>query len=346
MTRVSHIGSAINPKGDGVDSLATWGLRRKLPFMPNHDSAYKRLLSQPTILRQILQTCIEEDWLFQLDFERLERIDKSFISKKYRKVEADLVFKIPFKESEQIVYLYILLEAQSTVPRFMALRMAHYISSFWMDFVHSHPKAILLPPIFPVVLYNGDEKWTASTKLADLIDPYPDFGNYRLGLEYFKIAENEYDREWLLKQNNLATTLFLAEAHYDVEILFEQFIRIFEDEPDREAVQVFLNWFEQLAAQGYRPQEDFERVEREFKNVEEIKSMLMKAIEHDREELIEIGEARGLEIGEARGLDKGKRERDRQHIQRMIAKNYAIAVIAEVLGLSEAEVFELSKVEV
>ena len=75
-------------------------------------------------------------------------------------------------------------------------------------------------------------------------------------------------------------------------------------------MQVFLNWFEQLALHGYRPNQDFERVEREFKNIEEVKSMLMTAIEKDREGLLktgeEIGEARGVQIGEARGVQIGE----------------------------------------
>ena len=39
--------------------------------------------------------------------------------------------------------------------------------------------------------------------------------------------------------------------------------------------------------------------------------------------------------------DKGKRERDRQHIQRMTAIGYARPVIADLLGLSETEVASL-----
>ena len=303
-----------------------------------HDSSYKKLLSQPTILRQLIQTCVEEEWVQELDFERVERIDKSFISKKYRRTEADLIFKVPFKTGDQAFYFYILLEAQSTVQRFMAVRVAHYTGSFYMDFVHSHPKATLLPPLFPIVLYNGDERWNAPTSLAELIEPYPDLGNYRLSLEYFKIAENEYDREWLLRQSNIATTLFLAEAHYDIHLLYERLVKLFAEEKDRQAVQVFLNWFEQLAVHGYRPTADYERIEREFNTIEEVKSMLMTAIERDREALleqgIEIGEARGEAKGEARGEAK----RARIVARNMTERGFPLATIALVLALTEDEV--------
>ncbi|MEZ4736349.1 MAG: hypothetical protein R3E79_55390 [Caldilineaceae bacterium] len=46
-------------------------------------------------------------------------------------------------------------------------------------------------------------------------------------------------------------------------------------------------------------------------------------------------EAQIRQESEARGIDIGKRERDRQHVQRMLAKGYLFTVIADLLGLSE-----------
>ncbi len=177
-------------------------------------------------------------------------------------------------------------------------------------------------------------------------------------MEFFKIAENEYDRERLLRQSNIATTLFLAEAHYDIHLLYERLVQLFEQEEDREALKVFLNWFAQLATHGYRPTADYELVEREFKNIEEVKSMLMTAIERDREQLlktgeargvqigeargVQIGEARGLQIGEAKGKAEGKRERDRQIVQAMSKANYPIDVIAGLLDLDVEQVQTLA----
>ena len=45
-------------------------------------------------------------------------------------------------------------------------------------------------------------------------------------------------------------------------------------------------------------------------------------------------------------IDKGKRDRDRQHTQRMTAKGYTLPVIADLLGLSETEVATLLSEEV
>ena len=46
-----------------------------------HDSGYKKLFENRTIFRQLVQTFVEEEWVQELDFERAERIDKSFRSR-------------------------------------------------------------------------------------------------------------------------------------------------------------------------------------------------------------------------------------------------------------------------
>gem|GEM_PF-3092342 len=55
----------------------------------------------------------------------------------------------------------------------MAIRVLHYVSSLYMDFIRSSQKFEKLPAIFPIVLYNGDRKWTAAVNVNELIDQQP-----------------------------------------------------------------------------------------------------------------------------------------------------------------------------
>ncbi|MEZ4614130.1 MAG: hypothetical protein R2867_01260 [Caldilineaceae bacterium] len=43
-----------------------------------HNSGYKRLFSNKTIVRQLIETFAEEPWVQALDFTHATRIDKSF----------------------------------------------------------------------------------------------------------------------------------------------------------------------------------------------------------------------------------------------------------------------------
>jgi predicted transposase/invertase (TIGR01784 family) len=217
----------------------------------------------------------------------------------------------------------------------MALRVLYYIVSFYMDYRLGHGAAAkTLPAIFPIVLYNGDAHWTAPVDVADLIERVPDLRQYALRYEYFKVAENEYSREALLAIRNIVATLFLAEAHYDIHLLYEPIIRLFEEQPDRQAVQAFLNWFRQLTIRGYRPAVDYQAVEQEVRTIEEVKHMLMTAIERDREALLSQGLEQGIKQGIKQGVLVGKRE----IVQTMARKGLHVGLIAEMLDMTETEV--------
>ena len=74
-------------------------------------------------------------------------------------------------------------------------------------------------------------------------------------------------------------------------------------------------------------------LEREYRSKEELQTMIVEAILKEEEEIARKNKAEGIDIGKK----EGKRERDRQHIQRMIAKGYTLPVIADLLGLSESD---------
>jgi hypothetical protein len=161
--------------------------RQEAPMADRHDTRYKMLFSHPELVREVLESFVHEDFVRQLDWTRMTRIDKSFVNPQYRKKESDLIWQIPFsgkasgdsfsgkasgdsfsgkasgdsfsgkasgdsfsgkasgdsfsgKASGELLsgeaagepfYLYLLLEFQSTVDRFLALRMLHYLCEFY-----------------------------------------------------------------------------------------------------------------------------------------------------------------------------------------------------------------------
>jgi hypothetical protein len=67
--------------------------------------------------------------------------------------------------------LYVLLEHQSTVDRWMALRMLRYVVrqvEYWRQ---QHPESTVLPVIIPLVMFHGEDgAWTAPRRVEDLFD--------------------------------------------------------------------------------------------------------------------------------------------------------------------------------
>lgn len=143
------------------------------------------------------------------------------------------------------------------------------------------------------------------------------------------------------RAERLDKSLFLAEAHYDLPLLMEKLLTLYDTEPDRQAVMLFVNWFRQLAAHGKLQNTDFVQIEEQYLTREEVKSMLVRALERERETIrqegIDIGKKEGIDIGKKEGIE----ERNRQIAQAMAANGFALPIIAQVLALALPEVERL-----
>jgi predicted transposase/invertase (TIGR01784 family) len=74
----------------------------------NHDAQYKELFSNPTLLGELLHSFVDEKFVHELDFSTIKKLNTHFVTGKFRKYEADIIFQIQFQKKP--VYIYILLE--------------------------------------------------------------------------------------------------------------------------------------------------------------------------------------------------------------------------------------------
>ena len=309
-----------------------------------HDCGYKNFFSNPVTVKQLLTSFVKEDWIHNLDFDTLERMETSFVTDEFKEKESDLIYKVQVQGNE--VYIYILLEFQSTVDRFMSLRMLRYITEFYEYLVKSH-KVKKLPSVFPLLLYNGDKKWTAPVDLCTLID-----GNipveYIPAFKYYKIAENEFSKETLKQIENVVSALFYVENSIpetllkEIDIVFEM---IKDERPDE--MQVFLNWMRVIFNDTH------EEIYHEIKHVEEIRTMFATKLEKYGEKLKKEAMQEGVKKGMQKGIQKGKQEGVKAGLQEgmhrkaiqtaraLLAKNMNIQEISEITGLSVEEIKSL-----
>ena len=137
----------------------------------------------------MLHTFLTADWIDQIDEQDLKLIDKSFILPSYRSQESDIVYQCRLKGKE--VIFYVLLELQSTVDQQMPWRLLQYMVEIWRKLsgdVHSRSRSQLayrLPPILPIVLYNGYERWTAQIQFKDYVANGDIFGDILLNFSYY-----------------------------------------------------------------------------------------------------------------------------------------------------------------
>ncbi len=117
----------------------------------NHDGAYKYLFSNKRIFHQFLTRFVHEDFARSIRLEDIELVDKSFVSDEFIKRESDIIYKV--KTPKRSVYIYVLVEFQSTVDKTIPVRMLLYILQLYDQLLRNSQKG-KLPAIFPVLLYK------------------------------------------------------------------------------------------------------------------------------------------------------------------------------------------------
>ena len=176
-----------------------------------HDTGYKLLFSHPEMVRDLLTGYMPGAWLEQADFTTLERVNASYVSESERQRHDDMVWRL--KVGQQWVWVYLLLEFQSEPDFWMALRMMVYVGLLSQHLVREGElHEGLLPPVVPIVLYNGATVWKAPTDVADCYGPsLPGLESYRPQLLYHLVDEARLKLHPVQEMRNLAEALFRLE---------------------------------------------------------------------------------------------------------------------------------------
>ncbi len=268
-----------------------------------HDHSYKLLFSEPEVVIDLLQGFVHEDWVKKLDFSTLEKVSGSYISDDLRAREDDIIWKVKYGESW--IYVYLLLEFQSTIDKFMAVRLMSYIGLLYQDLIKTHriPTEQRLPPVFPVVLYNGEQRWNAATKLQDLIVHVPGgLSEYLPSLKYLLLDEGAYKLEELSPLKNLVAAIFRLENVTSQEDIIDVVTNLIEwlNSPNQTSLRrSFSIWINQVLQV---PQDTTTHTN----SLLEIKAMLKQSVPLWIEQGVAKGLEEGLEKGIEKGIEKGK----------------------------------------
>ena len=136
-------------------------------------AAYKNLFSHPRMVEDLLHGFVARDWSDALDFSTLERLPEKYVTDLLCQRPADLTWRVRYRE-ETWLYLPLMLEVGSTTAnRYMAVDVMTYCARLYEELIRRGEVGDdgPLPPVLPVVLYNGRERWTAPVEVGDLIAP-------------------------------------------------------------------------------------------------------------------------------------------------------------------------------
>ncbi|MCP4662666.1 MAG: Rpn family recombination-promoting nuclease/putative transposase [bacterium] len=113
-----------------------------------------------------------------------------------------------------------------------------------------------LPPVLPVVLYNGKARWRKAVALTEVLEPLPgELGSYQPEFRYLLIDEGSLSRERLEAMRNLVALLFRLETSAGAADAAAGLVALNEQLEARGTPEVELAfdvWLEQVLVPGFR----------------------------------------------------------------------------------------------
>jgi predicted transposase YdaD len=267
----------------------------KRKIVGQHDLSYRHFFKHRRMIQDLLREIVGERWVERIDLASGEKVDASFVSSKYESRESDVIWKFQRQDGGEPVYVYILLEFQSRPDPSMPVRFMGYESLFYQSLMAGQPAAASrkLPPVIPVLLYNGTEPWNVATDLGSLIgDLDPSAEIYRPQLRYRLVDEGAYSREELAALSSPVADLFRIEKSRDWLEVRASVHRLRQSIPPSEAAlrRAFETWLQKVILPRFGLSLD--EVAAEL-TLEEMETMLAESIDRWNREIREEGRQEG-----------------------------------------------------
>ena len=293
-----------------------------------HDAAYKNLFKNRDMVASLIRCFAPPDVVAKMDFSSLEPFPTEHIAEDLRERRNDIIWRIRLKNAcrqkdlsclenqDQYCYLLFLLEFQSREDWWMAVRILAYTALLWQEIIKAGKlgKNHKLPPVFPLVLYNGGKAWGAPTDLRELLFPYEDtLAPYQPQQRYAVLDAGRVSEEALTRNDELATLLIRFERAQSFEEIKQLIVELGAVLPSSKSLplhRAFISWLGNIVFKQNEISKDILHCS----TIQEACSMLADIAPHweqtfmekGRNEGISIGRSEGIAIGEARGISIGE----------------------------------------
>ena len=156
---------------------------------------------------------------------------------------------------EAWLYLLAMLEFQSSTDPHMAVRALVYNGLLYQDLIRrgALDDAGLLPPVLPIVLCNGQDRWSAPVEARDLIAPMGEaLARYQPSQRYFLLDERRWEDDDLPRRNLVSAPAGLensgtASALWGMVEALSGWLR---ESGDEELAEQAREWTEQWFREG------------------------------------------------------------------------------------------------
>ncbi len=133
-----------------------------------HDRFVKETLTRRENAISFFREYLPAEIVSKLDWRTLKISKETFVDPELRERFSDIVYEIRAKGRR--IFIYLLLEHQSSVDPWMPLRLLGYMLRLWELWRKQNPDEKKLPGIIPVLFYHGGDEWDVSVHFRDMIE--------------------------------------------------------------------------------------------------------------------------------------------------------------------------------
>ena len=280
--------------------------------MGRHDSGYKLLFSYPYLVESLIRGFVPGSWIDQLDFSSLQPVSEAHPRDEIGVRYDDMIWRLRWRHSGEWIYIYLLIEFQSTDEPFMAVRVLDYDGGLYRQLVRALKlkRGDKLPIVFPLVLHRGDRAWTAAEDVFDLIAEAPaEIAPYLPHLRYLLLDANAFPAAQLEAMRNPAACLLWLEGSETMDTRpIDELDQLLVRPEDAGLRRAFAQWLTTV----FLPSRISDVNVPPMKKLEEVSPMMTaNSIDWSRqwkEEGWREGKAEGRREGKAEGRREGKAE--------------------------------------
>jgi len=210
-----------------------------------HDKFFKEMFSRKDFACGFIQNYFPSEIVQHLDLNHLEVSKDSFIDPDLEEHFSDILYQVVLQEEERdnkkekkTAYVYLLFDHKSYSDSLVSFQLLKYTIKIWDMLLKQRRadesqkgKRIRFASIFPLVVYHGEDGWTASRRFIDLFDVPTEMERYIPDFEYWLCDLTNYSDEEIIGQALLQICLRVLKYSRSEEITFRlpEIIQLFQE---------------------------------------------------------------------------------------------------------------------
>ncbi len=325
--------------------------------LKQHDPLVRKHLSNIEVAKDFLDIHLPLEIKSRCDLSSVVVESGSYIDDDLKTHCSDIVYKLKLLTGDQdsCIYVYTLIEHQSSPEVLMPLRILRYQLAIIQK--HLDNKKVSndhkLPLVVPLVLYNGRKSpYPYSCNIAELFEHRELYQTIPLGL--FKLVDlTVLEDDEILKHRKLALLEMITKHIYrrDFVSVIELVVRVLQiahkNELDVSLVMSAVNYL------GKARDEDevkplFAQIKDNAPYYEGVvmsyaETLKQEGVQLGKQEGLQLGKQEGLQLGKQEGLQLGKQEAQKEIAQQLLKSGVDNAIIIMATHLTKVEVEELRK---